>query len=198
MHSFQYSNICTINRDKPVRLLYVGRLVHPKGVQYLINAVYELTHSSSHTSFTCEIVGDGWYHESLKALVHNLGITEYITFSGRVAGYQTEDKYIAADIVVVPSIWPDPAPLVVPEARRFGKPVVVFDAGGLPEWAKILGGVHVAQHADAHDLAMKILEVVDMYSDPEGTTTPKVRCPALIERLDLLNEIEYFTDTTRA
>ena len=41
--------------------------------------------------------------------------------------------YRAADVVVVPSVWPEPLSRVLLEAMRFGRPVVATSVGGTPE-----------------------------------------------------------------
>jgi glycosyltransferase involved in cell wall biosynthesis len=44
--------------------------------------------------------------------------------------------YRNADILVVPSIWHDVRPNVIPEAYRDGVPVVGADIAGIPELIK--------------------------------------------------------------
>jgi glycosyltransferase involved in cell wall biosynthesis len=39
-----------------------------------------------------------------------------------------------ADLLVVPSLWPEPFGLIGPEAGRFGVPAAAFDVGGISEW----------------------------------------------------------------
>jgi len=41
--------------------------------------------------------------------------------------------YRAADVVVVPSVWPEPLSRVLMEAMRFGRAVVATRVGGSPE-----------------------------------------------------------------
>ena len=43
------------------------------------------------------------------------------------------DLFKRADLHVLPSIWQDPSPNVVLEAKRFGVPTVGFDVGGVAE-----------------------------------------------------------------
>src|SRR5207253_10057138 len=38
------------------------------------------------------------------------------------------------DLLVVPSLWPEPFGLVGPEAGLFGIPVAAFKVGGIPDW----------------------------------------------------------------
>ena len=57
----------------------------------------------------------------------------------------------SADIVVVPSRWPDPCPLTVLEGMASGSAVIASDIGGIPE---ILDGAGIlTRPADVADLA---------------------------------------------
>ena len=54
------------------------------------------------------------------------------------AGWLHQDaltlRLASTDVVVMPSLWPEPFGLVGPEANRHGVPVVAFATGGIPEW----------------------------------------------------------------
>ncbi|UUZ93052.1 glycosyltransferase [Paenibacillus sp. P25] len=141
-------------KKQEINLLYVGRLVYSKGVQYLLRAIPFLLDKG--IAVNCSIIGDGWYKQTLEELSHNLGLSDHVRFVGRVSGVEIDGWYANSDVVVVPSIYPDPAPLVVPEARKVGKPVIVFEAGGSPEWADFMDGIYIAKRADAKDLAETI------------------------------------------
>ncbi|WP_158543886.1 glycosyltransferase family 4 protein [Cohnella sp. OV330] len=139
-----------------LELLYVGRINYTKGVQYLLRAVRRLLDNGYRVRAT--IVGDGWFADDMRNLALELGLRKEVVFTGHVNGSAIDAYYDNADILVVPSVWPEPAGLVVPEARRRGKPVVVFDAGGLSEWQSYMDGVYTAKRADVQDLADKIVE----------------------------------------
>jgi glycosyltransferase involved in cell wall biosynthesis len=168
------------NRGR-IRLLYAGRLVYAKGVQYLIQAVHILRQRGLQAE--CIIAGEGWYQDKLKQLTEELDLAEHIRFAGKVPGDEIDEWYRECDMTVVPSIWPEPSCLVVPEARRHGKPVVVFEAGGLPEWAGFMDGIFVAKHASADSLADAILSVYD--SDARERSRKKKG----LERIDLIRDV---------
>lgn len=130
------------------RLLFVGRMTYVKGLQYLIKALAQL-----HASFVLDVAGNGWYETRAKELVQELGLGGRVRFLGNVEEAALEAVYDRSDLLVVPSIWPEPVALVVGEARRRGLTVVVSDTGGLPEWAVGDSGVRVAPRADASGLA---------------------------------------------
>ncbi len=160
------------NKDR-LDLLFTGRLVYAKGVQYLIRAVKLLLDRG--VPAHCTIVGDGWYKEKLVRLTDELGLADFVTFAGKVDGREIHAWYDRCDLAAVPSIWPEPAGLVVPEARMKGKPVVVFQAGGLPEWSAFMDGIYVAKHADEKSLADVICQVVKGHCVPRLQQTEAAR-----------------------
>jgi glycosyltransferase involved in cell wall biosynthesis len=163
------------------QLLFVGRIGYNKGLQYLLKALAELDRS-----FRLEVAGDGWYSPRARELARDLGIDDRTGFLGNVVGADLERAYQRADLVVVPSIWPEPLGLVVGEARRYGVPVVVSDAGGLPEWADDDAGVVVAPRADASGLASVIRRVREQ---PTTAAPPSQRSSESL--LDLIVNTVY-------
>ena len=47
---------------------------------------------------------------------------------------RSSDLLDEADLLVVPSVWPEPFGLVGPEAGLHGVPAAGFAVGGIPEW----------------------------------------------------------------
>lgn len=164
-----------------LRLLFVGRLVYNKGAQYMLRAMKALLDQGIQVRGT--VVGDGWYSDQLVRLARELGMEGQVTFTGKVSGKDIAGWYELSDVLVVPSIWPEPAGLVVPEARKQGKPVVVFDVGGLPEWNNWMDGVYVARPADVEHLAEQILAAWrgerDSYPNP----------PFQLKRIDIVEDL---------
>ncbi|MED5099971.1 glycosyltransferase [Niallia circulans] len=172
-----------------LRILYIGRLSYNKGVQYLIQAISIL--KKEKINVICHIVGGGWYEEKLKVEVKKKRLEDSIHFIGQVNGSDVNKYYLNTDVVVVPSIWYEAAGLVVPEARKNGKPVVVFNSGGLGEWKNMMNNIFVADRADAFSLAntiklasqKQVLELNDNKFNSPYTNL----CTDLIEKIDDLN-----------
>jgi glycosyltransferase involved in cell wall biosynthesis len=61
-----------------------------------------------------------------------------------MAGWKKPEEIRAAlaeaDLLVVPSVWPETFGLVGPEAGRLGVPAAAFDVGGISEW--LVNGVN--------------------------------------------------------
>ncbi len=69
--------------------------------------------------------------EECRAEVKKLGLDGTFSF----IGYRPDVKAFVNDfsVEVVPSVYEDPLPRAVIEAMSFGKPVIAFDVGGIPE-----------------------------------------------------------------
>ncbi|MBS0352323.1 MAG: glycosyltransferase family 4 protein [Proteobacteria bacterium] len=104
-----------------VRLLFVGRLDKQKGVDVLIEAMESLS-----DEFHLVIAGDVVVGGGAVKSISNCSLT------GWVNAAQLETLYSAADILIVPSRW-EGFGLVAIEGMRAKLPVVVSNAGALPE-----------------------------------------------------------------
>jgi spore coat protein SA len=120
-----------------MHLLYVGRLVPIKGVHILIEAFREILARNPRARLI--IAGssffDGAAQTPYEAELARLAatISDAIVFTGYLAHTSLRFLYSACQIVVVPSVWQDPCPLVVLEAMASGTCVVACAVGGIPE-----------------------------------------------------------------
>ena len=118
--------------DTAPRVLFVGRLVPEKGVDWLLRAARRLDED-----IHIDIAGAGDHRSALEQQVQRLGLQHRVTFHGWVAASALHSLYRAAWVVVVPSVWHEPAGLVPLEAAAWGRPVVASEVGGLPEYADL-------------------------------------------------------------
>jgi glycosyltransferase involved in cell wall biosynthesis len=139
-----------------VNILFVGQLVRNKGVQYALRALTLLEES-----YCLTVVGDGYYRRTLQQLAVRLGVEHRVEFTGYLQGDALEARYRDAAVAVVPSVIPEPAGLVVPEARAHGIPVVAFSVGGLTEWAGRLDQIYLAEHANVASLGQEIAKAAE-------------------------------------
>jgi glycosyltransferase involved in cell wall biosynthesis len=105
-------------------LLYVGRLSTEKGVD-------DLVRWSAQLGLRLVVAGDGPQRPALERLA--AGTDADVTFLGHVRGEELLAPRLGALAQVVPSTWPENAPLAALEAAVDGIPLVVSDRGGLPE-----------------------------------------------------------------
>ena len=113
----------------------VGRFVHWKGFEYLIEAFAKA--SVVFPDVRLVFVGDGDLRKDLEARARSLGVSQTVTFAGMASRNEMPGYLAAADIVVVPSIhyegYVDGLPNVALEAMAAGKPLVATRVGGLPQ-----------------------------------------------------------------
>ena len=112
-------------------VLYVGRIEPLKGLDILIGAVACIEDISD---ISLVVVGGSPGVDSeigrLKALSHELGIADRVTFTGAVSHAKLPQYYNAADVFVLPSHH-ESFGLVALEAMACGTPVVASRVGGL-------------------------------------------------------------------
>ena len=102
-------------------LLFVGRLVHYKGVDVLLRALPGLQAETV-------LIGDGPIRPSLETLARELGIADRVRFMGQVSNDELLAWYHACDALVLPSVSRQEAfGIVQLEAMACGRPVVSTD-----------------------------------------------------------------------
>jgi glycosyltransferase involved in cell wall biosynthesis len=118
-------------RSPSGKLIFVGRLTALKGADILLAAM-PLAKSQLGIDLTLTVVGDGPLRSTLTDLARRLGITA--TFAGWLEGDAMASRMRDADLLVVPSTWPEPFGLAGIEAGCVGLPAVAFPVGGITEW----------------------------------------------------------------
>jgi len=117
--------------EPPFCFAYVGRLVIEKGVPVLLRAASELLKQGYR--FELKIVGDGSQRSELEKMTSEYGLGGCATFFGAVSVADVTKILGPAQVVVMPSVWEDVAPLVAIEQMMQGRLVIASDIGGLGE-----------------------------------------------------------------
>lgn len=116
--------------DRPLRLLFSGQAVAGKGLKVLVRALGELEGDWRLTT-----ASSGPQLGAAQALAQRLGIADRIDFKGWLPQSALKGLYRGADLLVIPSVWDDPGPLVGLEALSMETPVLGFPVGGIPDYA---------------------------------------------------------------
>lgn len=117
-------------------LTFIGRIERLKGCHTLITALGRLR-SRLPGRPILTIAGDGPDLERCREAARQLtaaGCDAEVRFLGWVSEAHLDALLRATDVLVVPSLWPEPFGLVGMEALRRGVPVAAFNVGAIPEW----------------------------------------------------------------
>ncbi len=110
-------------------VLFVGRLIRLKGVEYLIRAMPQVIEACPDARLV--LVGEGEERPGLQALTRSLGLDGRITFAGGRAHEDVIGFMRAADVFVLPSLV-ESFGIVLVEAMSCGLPIVASNVMGIP------------------------------------------------------------------
>jgi glycosyltransferase involved in cell wall biosynthesis len=127
---------------------FLGSLTQSKGVELLLDAAPGL----AEVGIALRVAGDGPLREDVIS-------NEYITYAGRLEGNAVGDFLTSCDAGVVPSLWEEPAGLVVGEWLSAGRPVLGTRRGGIGEAVK--RGDVIAFDSTAAALVQSVVALTD-------------------------------------
>jgi glycosyltransferase involved in cell wall biosynthesis len=116
--------------------VFIGQLSEHKGIHILIEAFLNLARSFPAAYLLIagrisEWKGDDWARNLRDRLMTDSGVREQVLFLGEI-----DDVYsllALSEAHIAPSLFNDPSPNVVMEAKQAGRPSIVFPRGGLGE-----------------------------------------------------------------
>lgn len=116
-------------REKMV-LVSTGRLIWKKGFEFGIRAVQRLKQMGVPVEY--RIIGYGPYEDALLYTIHELNLQDSVLLLGKKNKEEIAAELNKADVFLHPAISEGFCNAVI-EAQAMGVPVIVSDAGGLPE-----------------------------------------------------------------
>lgn len=137
---------------------FVGRLVTWKGIDVFLDAAGALAEADPSVRFV--VVGDAPVGSTARSLddfraeARRRGLEERMAFTG--FRRDAASCVLDFDVLVVPSVRPDPCPRVVLEAMSVGTPVVGSASGGIAETVRDGVTGLLAAPGDAADVAAKV------------------------------------------
>lgn len=119
-------------------ILFSGRHVQRKGVEYLLKA---MPHILGKTSARLLITGDGDCRTKWEALSHELKLDDWVEFLGVVSNERLAELYRECDVYCLPAIHDDRGDteglgVVLIEALMHQRPVVSTSVGGIVDIIK--------------------------------------------------------------
>jgi len=142
---------------------YVGVMGRQEGIDYLLQAARHIVYDLGRADVHFGLVGGGTSLEEMKALARELGVEDYVTFTGRVPDAQLLAVLNTADVCVNPDIATEMNDIStmnkIMEYMALGKAIVQFDlAEG--RYSAQSASLYAARN-DAVDFGNKIVELLD-------------------------------------
>jgi glycosyltransferase involved in cell wall biosynthesis len=141
---------------------YVGVMGSQEGVDLLLGAVRYIVYTRNRQDIHFGLVGGGTELQAMRELAQSLGVTDYVTFTGRVPDEILLEMLSTADVCVNPDVanaMNDMSTMnKIMEYMALGKPIVQFDLteGRVSAQEASL----YARRNDPEDLAEKILDLL--------------------------------------
>jgi glycosyltransferase involved in cell wall biosynthesis len=181
--AFPAVGVRALHVENRPHIVFLGRMTVLKGGHMLLRALPEIQ-SRLGQELRVTFGGDGpartaWEEEAARLSGQHEGLE--IAFSGWLSTRDRDSLLDRADLLVVPSVWPDPFPFVGIEAARRGVPAVAFGVGGIPDWLEsgLNGFLAPADPPTPRGLA---IAVVNCLSDPEMLARLRVAAMKIASR----------------
>ena len=146
-------------------IVSVGRLVHRKGQDFLIESMPQILRSVPDAHLL--LIGQGPYREHLQKLVRKHTLESSVTFIGRI-GYKDLPMYVCAgDIFAMPSrsrlmgLEVEGLGIVYLEASSCGLPVLAGNSGGAPDAVVQNTTGVVVDGTDSQQIASAAIELLN-------------------------------------
>lgn len=138
-----------------LRLLFVGRLIHHKGVFLILDAMRRLSEARGSQDVSLIVVGDGEDRQKLQQQAAGLNV-EFAGFHSDTSAF-----YRKVDVFVNPTLGPEGLPLVSLDAMSYGLPCIFSD---IPVHREISGDGQTAflfESGNSEDLMRRLKELLE-------------------------------------
>jgi glycosyltransferase involved in cell wall biosynthesis len=146
---------------------YVGVMGKQEGIDHLLRAAECIVKEMDRTDVQFGLVGGGTELDAMQELAKDLGVAEFVTFTGRVPDSELLEMLNTADVCVNPDIaneMNDKSTMnKIMEYMALGKPIVQYDL--MEGRFSAQGASLYATRNDPTDMARKIVELLD---DPDA------------------------------
>jgi len=151
--------------DRPLRLLYIGRMERRKGVWNLMRALSSLGRDDWEAAFVGGDTDSAPMRVSMREYVRSMVGDERVNFVDAIPRWELPELIKWNDVVVVPSRW-ECWPNTALETLCQNRPVLATPVGGLAEIVEPgVSGWHAAG-ADWRSLATELERILDARQEP--------------------------------
>ena len=149
---------------RTIHLLFVGRFVEKKGLEYAMRALAKI---KKNYSFQFRITGGGELEQNLRSLASNLGLTKEIVWLGVQPHGRVIEELQTCDILIQPSVTAKDgnseggAPTIILEAQACGVPVISTTHADIPYITCPNESALLSPERDVDSLAHNIRQLFD-------------------------------------
>lgn len=177
--------VAALKQGRKYLVGYVGVMGKQEGIDYLLRAAAYIVQVLKRHDVHFGLVGGGTSLDEMQAYAQELGVADYVTFTGRVPDADMLDMLNTADVCVNPDVanpMNDKSTMnKIMEYMALGKPIVQFDLTEGRFSAQQASAY--AQHNDEIDLAHEIVALLD--------DAPRRQYMGEFGRQRVLNELEW-------
>jgi glycosyltransferase involved in cell wall biosynthesis len=170
-------------REARVQVAFIGSLIPIKGPHLLLEAWTKIAPRLRETA-DLVVYGPNQHEPEYQRRLSDLAREAGAKLAGPLARDAVASVLARTDLLVVPSVWYENAPLVIHEALASRTPLLVADAGGMAELVEPGRSGFRFRLGDVDDLARALTQVLEdprrldaLYADP-------VELPRVDEHLD--------------
>lgn len=158
--------------SRPLRLIFVGRLVPYKGPDMLIEAAEPLLRSGL---VKLEIAGDGPLRTDLEKLITRLGLQDHVKMLGWVQHQEVQNRLAQSDLFAFPSIREFGGGAIL-EAMAIGVVPLVVDYAGPAELVTEQTGYRISLGTRAQIIASFRQQLIRLCENPTEIDTKSAAC----------------------
>jgi glycosyltransferase involved in cell wall biosynthesis len=189
-HGFDYTRKKGSSHREPkdkITFGYIGTIQHHKGVHIMVEGFKK----SPHQNIRLQVWG-GCFNEVEyeRNLMEKAKEDRRIEFKGYYEFNDVERILQDIDVVIVPSIWYENAPLTISTSLAYGIPVITSNVGGMSEMVKDGQNGLTFRIGDPEDLSAKIGLIADK-PDLVSTFSRNIRYPIRVEEEAFNTELVY-------
>ena len=175
-----------LNDRKPI-FLFIGQLIHRKGLQYLLASCAALK-AQGISDYTLLVLGTGSEQQEFQDLSQSYGLEGCVRWIGQVNYEHLSTYFINSDVFVFPTLE-DTWGMVVLEAMGFGKPILCSKWAGAAEMVVEGENGYIFDPFNSEELA-KMLDY--FIKNPDAIKTTGNNSQQLIAQYTPKTAVDFF------